>query len=365
MTDKAQTDYIEDEVSDVSDSERTERRLFTYDERVAILKSTGGKCACCGCKLTTRTLTVEHIIPISRGGTNDMENLTALCETCNKDKSNLLYLPRSFYMALIGTTTVRQMDDMVRQWFKENPERIDIEKHPLIAPKHNCMYCPTKMTSKHKPPYNRQLIVTWSQLYTPDDYDEIEAITSTDLKSIRILLERTRDDIDEYNKPKNKTHQEIYKPLAFYVLRKLSTGKVLAVAAIRYDEIKRDLLVYLAWTDMTKNALPMVLDNLLGCASDAIENIAEKSIDRIAILTPYDHAFDYFRMGYTFYYRHWHRADVETYLDTISNSHLHVLYLYPSSSYTEDVKTGDYEHQSFSQYINVPKWLKLLTTDEI
>ena len=70
--------------------EKTGRRLFTYDERTAILKSTGGKCACCGCKLTTKTLTVEHIIPISRGGKNDMENLTALCETCNKDKSNLL-----------------------------------------------------------------------------------------------------------------------------------------------------------------------------------------------------------------------------------------------------------------------------------
>lgn len=332
--------------------EKTGRRLFTYDERTAILKSTDGKCACCGCKLTTKTLTVEHIIPISRGGKNDMENLTALCETCNKDKSNLLYLPRSFYMALIGSPNVKRMDDMVRQWFKNNPEIIDIEKRPLIAPKHNCMLHPTSISYKRKIPYNRQLIVTWSQIYLKEEYDEIEAITGADLKTVRILLERTREDIDEYNIPKDKTHQEIYKPLAFYVLRKLSNEKILAVAAIRYDEIQHDLLVYLIWTDMTKSALSMVLDNLLGCASDAIENIAEKSIDRIAVLTPYSHAFDYYRRGFTICYRKWHKADVETYMDTISNTLLYVMYLYPLNN-TETI-------QQLSQYINVPKWLKLL-----
>lgn len=351
MTNEILPDNI---TTDVSDFERTERRLFTYDERVAILKSTGGKCACCGRKLTTKTLTVEHIIPISRGGTNDMENLTALCETCNKDKSNLLYLPRSFYMALIGTTGVKRMDNMVRKWFKDNPEIIDIEKHPLVAPKHNSMLYPTLMSYKRKIPYNRQLIVTWSQIYTKEDYDEIEAITGTDLKSIRILMERTRDNIDEYNIPKNKTHQEIYKPLAFYVLRKLSNEKILAVAAIRYDETRRDLLVYLVWTDMTNQAIPMVLDNLLGCASDAIENIAEKPIEQIAVLTPYSHALDYYRRGFTMYYRNWNHAEVEIYADTISNMHLYTLYLYPC----DDSKTT---RQTLNQYINVPKWLKLLT----
>ena len=344
---------LPDDIStDNSGFEKTERRLFTYDERTAILKSTSGKCACCGRKLTTKTLTVEHIIPISRGGTNDMVNLTALCETCNKDKSNLLYLPRSFYMALIGSPNVKRMDDMVRRWFKNNPEIIDIEKRPLIAPKHNCMLHPTSISYKRKIPYNRQLIVTWSQIYTKEDYDEIEAITGADLKTVRILLERTREDIDEYNIPKDKTHQEIYKPLAFYVLRKLSNGKVLAVAAIRYDEINHDLLVYLIWTDMTKNALSMVLDNLLGCTSDAIENIAEKSIDRIAVLTPYNHAFDYYKRGFTICYRRWHQADVETYMDTISNKLLYVMYLYPLNN-AETI-------QQLSQYINVPKWLKLL-----
>ena len=94
--------------------EWTERRKFTKEEKEQILKSTKGVCACCGKKLTLKTMTVEHIIPIYRHGTNDMKNLTALCEQCNKDKSTLLYLPRSFYMAMKDTQKINEMDEMVR-----------------------------------------------------------------------------------------------------------------------------------------------------------------------------------------------------------------------------------------------------------
>ena len=41
--------------------EWTERRKFTKEEKEQILKSTKGVCACCGKKLTLKTMTVEHI----------------------------------------------------------------------------------------------------------------------------------------------------------------------------------------------------------------------------------------------------------------------------------------------------------------
>lgn len=40
-------------------------------------------CAYCG---ITDSLTIDHIIPISRGGTNAENNLTTVCGRCNKDK---------------------------------------------------------------------------------------------------------------------------------------------------------------------------------------------------------------------------------------------------------------------------------------
>ena len=49
------------------------RVLFGYEERKAVLQSSYGVCAHCGKKLTTKTMTIEHIIPLSRGGANDPE----------------------------------------------------------------------------------------------------------------------------------------------------------------------------------------------------------------------------------------------------------------------------------------------------
>lgn len=41
------------------------------------------RCVTCG---TREDLTVDHIHPVSKGGTNDMENLRTLCRSCNSRK---------------------------------------------------------------------------------------------------------------------------------------------------------------------------------------------------------------------------------------------------------------------------------------
>ena len=53
--------------------------------RSAIYKRDGYKCAYCS---STRNLTVDHILPKSRGGENSWTNLAAACESCNVKKGN-------------------------------------------------------------------------------------------------------------------------------------------------------------------------------------------------------------------------------------------------------------------------------------
>lgn len=42
---------------------------------------------CMSCK-SSRDLTIDHIIPVSMGGSNDHSNLQLLCRMCNSNKSN-------------------------------------------------------------------------------------------------------------------------------------------------------------------------------------------------------------------------------------------------------------------------------------
>ena len=57
---------------------------FTNEEWKKLCNSTGNKCLKCGD--TNQTITVDHVIPLSRGGTNYIENIQPLCKKCNSRK---------------------------------------------------------------------------------------------------------------------------------------------------------------------------------------------------------------------------------------------------------------------------------------
>lgn len=60
---------------------------FSAENISFIFYNQGGKCACCLCSITDG-YDIDHIQPLSRGGTNYPENLQLLCRACNRSKSN-------------------------------------------------------------------------------------------------------------------------------------------------------------------------------------------------------------------------------------------------------------------------------------
>lgn len=53
--------------------------------RIAIMDAFGHQCAYCK---SPDDLTVDHIYPVAKGGTNKMENLQVLCRRCNSRKKD-------------------------------------------------------------------------------------------------------------------------------------------------------------------------------------------------------------------------------------------------------------------------------------
>jgi 5-methylcytosine-specific restriction endonuclease McrA len=68
----------------------TKHRLFVRDRHV---------CAYCGGHFAEADLTVEHIVPVSRGGRHEWTNVVTACRSCNTRKGNRR--PEEAHMPLI------------------------------------------------------------------------------------------------------------------------------------------------------------------------------------------------------------------------------------------------------------------------
>lgn len=62
-------------------------------------KRSTGICQYCRQKFPPRELTMDHVIPLARGGRSEKFNLVACCKACNTKKKQLLPAEWDAYMA--------------------------------------------------------------------------------------------------------------------------------------------------------------------------------------------------------------------------------------------------------------------------
>ena len=68
--------------------EPTPRIIFPPQVRRYVYERDDFTCVACGKTHQEAQLTIDHIIPVSKGGSHDLSNLQTLCFTCNRLKSN-------------------------------------------------------------------------------------------------------------------------------------------------------------------------------------------------------------------------------------------------------------------------------------
>ena len=98
------------------------KKAFSLQERKEIYDMYDGHCAYCGYKIRYDEMVIDHILPISKGGSNKIENLFPSCGDCNAYKYNL---------------TLGEFRVKVNMIYDDNDFKYRmIEKYRDIIPKH-------------------------------------------------------------------------------------------------------------------------------------------------------------------------------------------------------------------------------------
>jgi len=102
------------------------RKKINKHLRVQVLTRDGFKCRMCGRSRDEVSLEVDHIIPVSQGGTDELQNLATLCRDCNAGKSDYKF-PDYASMTLIP--------DNLEAHFKfcHEPKQGDYERYHLYC----------------------------------------------------------------------------------------------------------------------------------------------------------------------------------------------------------------------------------------
>jgi 5-methylcytosine-specific restriction endonuclease McrA len=67
---------------------QAKRILIPKAVRDYILARDNHQCKSCGRTASEVSLQIDHIVPLAKGGSNDMSNFQVLCKYCNQKKSS-------------------------------------------------------------------------------------------------------------------------------------------------------------------------------------------------------------------------------------------------------------------------------------
>jgi hypothetical protein len=105
---------------------KMKRKTINKHLRVQVLTRNGYKCRICGRSRDEVALEVDHIVAVSSGGSDEFDNLAALCRDCNSGKSDYSF---SNY------TSMTLIPDGLEQHFRffHDPRTGDFDRYHLYC----------------------------------------------------------------------------------------------------------------------------------------------------------------------------------------------------------------------------------------
>lgn len=65
------------------------RRKIGKTVRRGLYHAFDGRCAYCGCSLDYNEMEIAHVVPVTNGGLDELDNLLPACHDCNHSKGGL------------------------------------------------------------------------------------------------------------------------------------------------------------------------------------------------------------------------------------------------------------------------------------
>lgn len=105
---------------------------LSKSKRAEVVARTNGLCGYCGCEVPSDKETIDHRVPKSKGGGNQVDNLMFCCRTCNTAKGVKTLEEYRLWLKWRDVAKENSFSIYQIKWVVENTDIAERYSHPPV-----------------------------------------------------------------------------------------------------------------------------------------------------------------------------------------------------------------------------------------